>query len=174
MSMGSSFQKSPKPGAASRGRASDRPAAAFVCDVQCVHPELVEKLGDGIIGWSEAAELSQIFQVMSDPTRLRIISLLSQGELCVCDIASALNMTQSAVSHQLRVLRLAELVRVRKEGRVAWYKLDDDHVLELLIQGIDHAAHTDTQGHVVHSRHSGPRSSTADRGPRKSVKDSRR
>ncbi|MCL5882547.1 MAG: metalloregulator ArsR/SmtB family transcription factor, partial [Actinobacteria bacterium] len=75
-------------------------------------------------------------------TRLRIISLLGEGELCVCDIASALNMTQSAVSHQMRVLRTSRLVRYRREGRVSWYSLDDDHVLKLFTQGLDHLKHT--------------------------------
>ncbi len=115
----------------------------YVCDVQCIHPDLVEQRGDKTLDWSKASRLSKIFRVMSDPNRLRIISLVAQGELCVCDIAAALNMTQSAVSHQLRVLRLSELVKVRKEGRVAWYSLDDDHVLKLFTQGLEHMGHTD-------------------------------
>ena len=114
----------------------------FICDVECIHPELVEKLERNAIDWRTASELSQIFKVMSDPSRLRIVSLLGKGELCVCDIASALNMTQSAVSHQMRVLRTARLVRYRREGRVAWYSLDDDHVLKLFTQGLDHLEHT--------------------------------
>ncbi len=79
---------------------------------------------------------------MADTTRLRIISLLAEGELCVCDLAAALDMTQSAVSHQLRVLRIMQLVKFRKEGRIAYYSLDDDHVLELYVLGLDHLKHT--------------------------------
>ena len=120
-----------------------RRAEEYVCDVQCIHPDLVEQLEGSALDWGKASELSGIFQVMSDPTRLRIISLLARSELCVCDIAAALNMTQSAVSHQLRVLRTSELVKVRKEGRVAWYSLDDDHVLKLFTQGLDHVGHTE-------------------------------
>lgn len=120
-----------------------RTAEEYVCDVQCIHPDLVEELEKNIIDWDSASELSQIFRVMSDPSRLRIISLLSKGELCVCDIADALNMTQSAISHQLRVLRNTQLVKVRKEGRVAWYSLDDDHVLKLFTTGLDHVGHTE-------------------------------
>ncbi|MDO8735590.1 MAG: metalloregulator ArsR/SmtB family transcription factor [Thermoleophilia bacterium] len=116
-------------------------AESYVCDVECIHPELVEQLEETSLDWETASQLSEIFQAMSDPTRLRIISLLSQHELCVCDIAAALNMTQSAISHQLRVLRLADLVKFRKEGRITWYSLDDEHVERLFQQGISHIAH---------------------------------
>jgi len=133
----------PQPAAKPRPRATGKPAEEYICDVQCIHPEIVAKLEDGALDWDRASELSQIFQVMSDPTRLRIISILAQSELCVCDLAAALNMTQSAVSHQLRVLRITELVKVRKEGRVAWYSLDDDHVLKLFTQGLEHSGHSE-------------------------------
>ena len=119
-----------------------RPEPEYVCDVECIHPDLVERLEKNAIDWDAAVELSQIFKVMGDPSRLRIVSLLGEGELCVCDIASALNMTQSAVSHQMRVLRTARLVRYRRQGRVSWYALDDDHVLKLFTQGLDHLQHT--------------------------------
>ena len=120
-----------------------RSAEENVCDVQCIPPALVEQLEGSTLDGGMASNLSRIFQVMSDPTRLRIISLLAQNELCVCDIAAVLNMTQSAVSHQLRVLRISELVKVRKEGRIAWYSLDDDHVLKLFTTGLDHVGHTE-------------------------------
>ncbi|MBI5869522.1 MAG: helix-turn-helix transcriptional regulator [Actinobacteria bacterium] len=125
------------------GNPAERPKTSheYVCDVECIHPELVDQLEDSSIDWETASRLSEIFQVMSDPTRLRIISLLAQHELCVCDIAAALNMTQSAISHQLRVLRMAGLVKFRKEGRIAWYSLDDDHVEKLFEQGVGHIGH---------------------------------
>ncbi|MHB9111177.1 MAG: ArsR/SmtB family transcription factor [Thermoleophilia bacterium] len=113
----------------------------YICDVECIHPELVDRFEKTSIDWETASRLSEIFRVMSDPTRLRIISLLAQHELCVCDIAAALNMTQSAISHQLRVLRMAGLVKFRKEGRIAWYSLDDDHVEKLFEQGVGHIGH---------------------------------
>lgn len=113
----------------------------YVCDVECIHPELVDQLKGDSIDWETASRLSEIFRAMSDPTRLRIIALLAQHELCVCDIAAALNMTQSAISHQLRVLRMTDLVKIRKEGRIAWYSLDDDHVEKLFEQGISHMEH---------------------------------
>lgn len=112
-----------------------------VCDVTCIHPEAVEEARAKSIDRPTASELSQIFQVMADPTRLRIISLLAGRELCVCDLASALEMTQSAISHQLRVMRITKLVKFRKEGRIAWYSLDDDHVEKLFLQGVSHIGH---------------------------------
>lgn len=112
------------------------------CDVSCINVERVERFRHKVIGPAEAGELAGIFQVMGDPSRLRVISLLSQGELCVCDIAAALGMSQSAVSHQLRVMRMAKLVKFRKEGRIAHYSLDDDHVQKLFTQGLDHIGHS--------------------------------
>jgi ArsR family transcriptional regulator len=85
--------------------------------------------------------LSDIFKTMSDPTRLKIIDALSTGEMCVCDIAAALNMEHSAISHQLRVLRNMRVVKYRKEGKEAIYSLDDDHVLKLFKEGLEHARH---------------------------------
>lgn len=85
--------------------------------------------------------LAAIFKVLGEPTRLRILRVLLQGERCVCDIAEDIHMEQSAVSHQLRVLRQAHVVDFRKEGKVAWYFLDDEHVVTLLEQGMAHVAH---------------------------------
>jgi ArsR family transcriptional regulator, lead/cadmium/zinc/bismuth-responsive transcriptional repressor len=85
--------------------------------------------------------LADLFSALSDPTRLRIISVLLEGELNVGDIASQLNMTESAVSHQLRGLRQLHLVRSRKDGRQVYYALDDDHVARLYRLGLDHVEH---------------------------------
>lgn len=113
-----------------------------ICDVSCIHPEAVKQAKKKALDSFSAADLSQIFQVMSDPTRLRIISILAHDELCVCDIAAALYMTVSAISHQLRTMRIAQLVKYRKEGRIAFYSLSDEHVLELFTQGLDHLGHS--------------------------------
>ena len=86
-------------------------------------------------------DLSQTFKALGDPTRLRIIDALSKSELCVCDIAEILGMSQSAISHQLRVLRNLRLIKYRKEGKLAIYSLDDDHVLQLFNQGLEHINH---------------------------------
>jgi ArsR family transcriptional regulator len=85
--------------------------------------------------------LADLFSALSDPTRLRIISVLLEGELNVGDLAARLNMTESAVSHQLRGLRQLHLVRSRKEGRQVYYTLDDDHVARLYRLGLDHVEH---------------------------------
>ena len=85
--------------------------------------------------------LADLYKVFGDPTRIRILYALSGGELCVCDIAEALGMGQSAISHQLRVLRNARLVKFRKVGKEAFYSLDDDHVVTLMQQGLDHVLH---------------------------------
>ena len=88
-----------------------------------------------------ANSVADIFKVFGDPTRIKILHLLITSELCVCDIAETLEMTQSAISHQLRVLKQAGLVKNRKDGKVVYYSLDDDHVLTILTQGIDHVVH---------------------------------
>lgn len=97
---------------------------------------MYEVMDDG-----KANELSQIFKALGDPTRLKIIELLSYGELCVFDIAETLKMTQSAISHQLRTLRNLRLVKYRKEGKQVIYSLDDEHVLRLFEQGLEHVNH---------------------------------
>lgn len=88
-----------------------------------------------------STQLSELFSALSDPTRLRIISVLLEGEMNVGDIATSLGMTESAVSHQLRGLRQMRLVRSRKNGRQVFYALDDDHVAKLYRLGLDHVEH---------------------------------
>ncbi|WP_414713583.1 ArsR/SmtB family transcription factor [Schnuerera sp.] len=86
-------------------------------------------------------QLAQIFKALADPTRLKIIYVLSKSSLCVCDIANLLDMTQSAISHHLRLLRNLRLVKFKKEGKTVIYSLDDEHVLQLFKQGLDHVKH---------------------------------
>lgn len=83
-------------------------------------------------------KLADLYKVFGDPTRIRILYTLSKGELCVCDIAELLGMTQSAISHQLRVLKQAELVKFRRDGKTVYYALADAHVATILAQGLDH------------------------------------
>ncbi|WP_414153175.1 ArsR/SmtB family transcription factor [Pectinatus frisingensis] len=85
--------------------------------------------------------LSETFKLLGDPTRIKILTILSNDEMCVCDIAATLQMGQSAISHQLRLLRGARLVKFRREGKEAWYSLDDNHVVVLLNQGLQHILH---------------------------------
>ena len=83
-------------------------------------------------------DLAELFKVFGDTTRIRILYVLFESELCVCDIAELLNMSQSAISHQLRVLKQARLVRSRREGKTVFYSLDDDHVRTVIGQGMEH------------------------------------
>ena len=83
-------------------------------------------------------DLAELFKIFGDSTRVKILYALLQNELCVCDIASLLDVTQSAVSHQLRVLKASKLVKFRREGKVVFYSLADDHVMSILSQGMEH------------------------------------
>lgn len=87
-------------------------------------------------------DLADLFRVFGDSTRIRILYALFESELCVCDLADLLNLTQSAVSHQLRYLKDAKLVRSRREGKSMFYALDDDHVRQILSVGLEHLSHT--------------------------------
>lgn len=112
-----------------------------ICEQYCIHPQIIERLKTAILDDSTVLDLAEMFKILGDPTRIRILHALSQQELCVCDIAETLGMNQSAVSHQLRTLRGARLVKYRKEGKEAWYSLDDDHVITLMCQGLEHISH---------------------------------
>jgi ArsR family transcriptional regulator, lead/cadmium/zinc/bismuth-responsive transcriptional repressor len=111
------------------------------CEVEQVNQQMVNIIKKDILSEDIVLGLSEIFKALGDPTRLKIIFMLSKGSLCVCDIAELLNMSQSAISHQLRVLRNLRLVKYRKEGKLAIYSLDDDHVLQLFNQGLEHVIH---------------------------------
>lgn len=111
------------------------------CEETVIHEEEVLAASRTLIDSYTAERLSMIFSALADPTRLRLISALSDHELCVCDLAAVLGMTQSAVSHQLRLLRNLNLVRYRKEGRIVYYMLDDEHIRELYDRGLEHIRH---------------------------------
>lgn len=107
---------------------------------QAVHREAVEACVPPLPA-AVVADLSETFKALSDPTRIRILHNLSKRELCVCDLAEVLGMTQSAVSHQLRYLKALRLVKNRREGNTVFYRHDDAHTMGLLQMAIDHAAH---------------------------------
>ncbi len=86
----------------------------------------------------ELYELADLFKIFSDPTRIKILYVLSESELCVCDIAEKLDMTQSAISHQLKILKQSKLVKNRREGKAIFYSLADSHVKTIMRQGLDH------------------------------------
>ena len=113
----------------------------YHCAETYLHPKRVEEAVVHLVEVPTADRLAETFRALSDPTRVRIVSLLADAELCVCDLAAALGMSQSAVSHQLRTLRDLRLVRWRREGRQIFYELDDDHVADLFRRGLDHVIH---------------------------------
>ena len=119
----------------------DRETKEAECQIICPNENIVNKVKKELLNDEIIVELSAIFKALSDPTRLKIINALSNSELCVCDIAAILNMSQSAISHQLRILRNLRLVKYRKEGKSAIYSLDDDHILQLFNQGLEHVRH---------------------------------
>ncbi len=111
------------------------------CEGNHIDEGAVYAARSGLIDAPQAGRLAQIFAALADPTRLQLISALNQRELCVCDLAAVLGMSQSAVSHQLRLLRALGLVRNRKEGRVVYYALDDEHIRDLFERGLEHITH---------------------------------
>jgi DNA-binding transcriptional ArsR family regulator len=110
-----------------------------LCDIICVNKKIVDKISKKLGDEEILIILSDLFKALADPTRVKILRALSFSELCVCDIAAIVNISQSAISHQLRYLRMSRLVRFRKDGKMAYYSLDDDHVRKLIDQGLEHA-----------------------------------
>ena len=111
---------------------------ALCCEMRHVHPDAVKRVREAIPAEDTLIDLAELFKVFGDSTRIRILSVLMEGELCVCDIATLLEMTLSAISHQLRILRAAKLVEARREGKTVFYRLADDHVRTILSLGIEH------------------------------------
>jgi len=112
-----------------------------MCEQVCEHPQAVCLAKAELVDDATAYKAAEFFKILADPTRIKILQTLSKREMCVCDIAAVLEMGQSAISHQLRLLRSARLVKYRKEGKMAWYSLDDDHIANMLLQGLDHVDH---------------------------------
>ena len=108
------------------------------CGEKHMHKELVKSVNNRMPDENTLCDLSELFKVFGDSTRIRILFVLFEEELCVCDIAKCLNMTQSAVSHQLKILKNSHLVKSRREGKQIMYALDDDHVRTIIAMGIEH------------------------------------
>ena len=109
-----------------------------ICKIRCIHPASVALANLGRTEDSVLETAAALLTAMADPTRIKILDALRMGELCVCDLAAVLGMTVSAVSHQLRLLRTARLVRARKDGKVVFYTLADEHVERILDMALDH------------------------------------
>ena len=108
------------------------------CECSMPHPDVITRISDSMPEETDLYDLSELFKVFGDSTRIRILFVLFESEMCVCDIASLLNMTQSAISHQLRVLKQSRLVKFRKEGKTVYYSLADSHVRSIIDQGYEH------------------------------------
>ena len=108
------------------------------CSEECVHEDLLKIVNDTMPEETELYDLAELFKVFGDSTRIRILFVLFEAEVCVCDLAEALNMTQSAISHQLRILKQNKLVKSRREGKSVFYSLADDHVRTIVDQGREH------------------------------------
>jgi ArsR family transcriptional regulator, lead/cadmium/zinc/bismuth-responsive transcriptional repressor len=108
------------------------------CDCAAIHEDILKYVRDEIVPDSDLTSMSKLFKIFGDGTRIRIMSALNCHEMCVCDIAVLLDMTKSAVSHQLKVLRDNNLVKFQKKGKHAYYSLADDHVREILDVALEH------------------------------------
>ena len=108
------------------------------CELMCAHEEIVEKVQKEMPDEDTLYDLTELFRIFGGSTRIRILYVLFEAEMCVCDIAALLGMTQSAISHQLRALKNAKLVTSRREGKTVFYSLADDHVKTIIDQGLEH------------------------------------
>ena len=114
-----------------------------VCNCTIIHEDIVNKVKDSIPEEETLYDLADLFKVLGDSTRIKILCTLFEAEMCVCDIAGVLGMTQSAISHQLRVLKQARLVKFKRNGKVVYYSLDDEHVKRIFDQGLIHISERD-------------------------------
>lgn len=108
------------------------------CDCTLIHEEVVREVNAAMIEEETALAVANLFKAFSDGTRIKILWALKESEMCVCDIAYLLDMSQSAISHQLRQLKQVKLVKSRREGKVVYYALDDAHVQSVLAEGFEH------------------------------------
>lgn len=108
------------------------------CDIHCIHDEAVKEVRQVLLNDATAISLAELFKALADPTRVRLLYAIKTRELCVCDLAAVIGVSESAVSHQLRVLRTLRLVKFRREGKILYYSLADDHIERLFAQGLEH------------------------------------
>jgi DNA-binding transcriptional ArsR family regulator len=112
--------------------------AGEACEVFHADADAMNALRHELIPAAQVSTLAETFRALGDPTRVRVLDALSRAELCVCDLATLLGLSESATSHQLRLLRSLRLVRTRRAGRMVFYALDDDHITRLFAQGLEH------------------------------------
>ncbi len=122
----------------SKASKPDKNNIDLCCENQCVHTDVVQKALQSMPDIDTLYDVAELFKVFGDSTRIGILSALLGQELCVCDLCSLLNMTKSAISHQLRILRQTKLVKNRRSGKEVYYSLDDDHVATIINIAIEH------------------------------------
>lgn len=108
------------------------------CDIPCVHKEMIQIVKEKMPAEEILHDLADFYKVFGDATRVKILCVLLQSQMCVCDLAELLGVTQSAISHQLRVLKQMKLVKNRREGKTVYYSLADDHIQNIISQGMEH------------------------------------
>lgn len=111
---------------------------AECCDTTEIHKDLLQSISGKMPDEDKLYDLAELFKIFGDSTRIRILFVLFEEEVCVCDLAEVLNMTQSAISHQLKILKQSKLVQSRREGKSVFYSLADDHVRTIIAQGMEH------------------------------------
>lgn len=117
-----------------------------VCNLNVIHKDIVEKVKSQMPKEEKLFDIAELFKVFGDSTRMKIICCLFESEMCVCDIANIINSSQSAVSHQLRILKQAKLVKYRKDGKVVYYSLSDRHVQIIFNMALEHIEEGDENG----------------------------
>jgi ArsR family transcriptional regulator, lead/cadmium/zinc/bismuth-responsive transcriptional repressor len=108
------------------------------CEINCIHDEAVKAVREALFSEDIAISLAELFKALGDPTRVKILFSLMTRELCVCDLSVVIGVSDSAVSHQLKILRTLRLVKFRREGKILYYSLADNHVEKLFAQGLEH------------------------------------
>lgn len=116
----------------------DRNTTFEECNCTIIHQDIVNKVRQTMLGEGSIYELAELFKMFGDATRLKILNALFESEMCVCDIAALLGMNQSAISHQLKILKQARLIKYKRDGKVVYYSLDDDHIKQIFDQGLTH------------------------------------
>ena len=117
---------------------ADMEREQLCCEATEVHEDLLRRVRETMPEETELYDLAELFKVFGDSTRIRILFVLFEAEVCVCDLAQALGMTQSAISHQLKILKQSRLVKSRREGKSVFYSLADGHVRTIIDQGLEH------------------------------------
>lgn len=110
----------------------------YICETNIIHKEIVDKVKNTILEEDKIIDLAEFFKIFGDSTRIKILSALIKEKMCVCDIAATLNMTHSAISHQLRILKQAKIVKYTKIGKIVYYEIDDEHIGKIFEMGVQH------------------------------------